>query len=58
MHHLYLLLTAFFIIAACSCVIAERKSRKWYTDRTLLQLSGAFAALALVSAGVWVWGIV
>lgn len=55
---LYLSSAVAFFAVACACVIAERKSRLWYQDRRLLQLSGFFAALALVMAGVWVWGVV
>lgn len=30
------------------CILAERKSRKWYTDRFLLSCAGFFTALGLV----------
>jgi NADH:ubiquinone oxidoreductase subunit H len=44
-------------VIAVACVIAERKSRKWYQDRLMLQLSGFFGALALVAFCVMVFSL-
>lgn len=55
---LSLLLMLAFAVAACSCVVAERKVARLYADHTMIRLSGFFAALAMVAAGVWVYLII
>lgn len=55
MHYTYLLLMLVFAALACACIVAERKSRKWYQDRLMLQFSGFFAALSLVAFGFFLY---
>lgn len=57
MPYLHLSLTVAFLLAAAACVVAERKVARFYRDHALIQLSGAFLALALVAFGFWVYSV-
>lgn len=46
----YLTIAALCFVCAYLSELAERESKKWYTDRFMLRASGFFIAVGLVSA--------